>query len=103
MKLNPQFWIIAGISRCEVGCVPELAEPELPLPLPLPLPLELCATHTSFDPTLVHFKVVLPDLAVAPAFVHLPPAEFAALARGAVATNTDPAIIAIQADLTAIW
>ena len=62
----------------EVGCVPELPEPELPLPLPLPLPLDLCATQTSFVPTLVHFSVVLPDLAVRPDFAHLPPGVFAA-------------------------
>ena len=91
--------MIAGISRWDVGCVPELAEPELPLPLRLPV--ELCATHTSFLPTLVHFKVVLPDLAVAPALLHLPPAEFAALARGAEVTNTDPTTMAIHACFTA--
>ena len=87
--------MIAGISRWDVGCVPELPEPELPLPV------ELCATHTSFLPTLVHFKVVLPDLAVAPALVHLPPAELAALARGADATNTDPTTMAIHVCFTA--
>jgi hypothetical protein len=54
----------------EVGCVPELAEPELPL--------DLCTTQTSFVPTLVHFSVVLPDLAVRPDFAHLPPGVFAA-------------------------
>ncbi len=74
-----------------------LAEPELPLPLPL----ELCATHTSFDPTLVHFKVVLPELAVAPAFVHFPPAEFAALACGALVAIANATTNAIQARLDA--
>jgi hypothetical protein len=34
--------------------------------------------------------------------VHLPPAEFAALARGADVTNTDPTIMAVHACFTAI-
>ena len=83
------------MSRWEVGCVPELAEPALPLPV------EVWATHTSFFPTLVHFNVDLPDFTVAPAFVHLPPAEFAALARGADVANTDPTIMAVHACFTA--
>jgi hypothetical protein len=87
--------MIAGISRWDVGCVPELAEPELPLPF------EPCCTQINFEPTLVHFKVNLPDLAVAPAFAHLPPAEFAALARVADATSTDPTIMAVHACFTA--
>ena len=77
----------------EVGCVPELPEPELPLPLPLPLPLDLCATQTSFVPTLVHFSVVLPDLAVRPAFAHLPPGVFAAFTSKADTPRSAVAII----------
>jgi hypothetical protein len=33
--------------------------------------------------------------------VHLPPAEFAALARGADVANTDPTIMAVHACFTA--
>jgi len=50
---------------------------------------------------LVLFKVVLPVLAFAPAFVHLPPGEFAALARGADVAKTDPTIMAVHACFTA--
>jgi hypothetical protein len=50
---------------------------------------------------LVHFKVVLPDLAIAPALVHLPPAEFAALACGALVAIANATTNAIQARLDA--
>ena len=60
------------MSFCEVGCAPEL---ELDVPL---VPDE---THTSFPATFLQVSVTLPDLTVAPAFVHLPPALFAALAE----------------------
>ena len=81
------------MSRWDVGCVPELAEPELPLPV------ELCATQMSFLPTLVHLSVALPDLAVAPALVHLPPTEFAALASEALVAITDTTIKTIPTRL----
>ena len=72
--------MIAGMSLCEVGCVPELE---------LAVPLDPDETHTSFPETFVHFSVALPDFAVAPAFVHFPPALLEALTEytGEVATN----------------
>jgi hypothetical protein len=45
----------------------------------LPLVVDFCATHTNFEPTLVHLSVDFPVLAVTPALVHLPPALLAAL------------------------
>ena len=60
------------MSLCEVGWAPEIE---------LDVPLDPDETHTSFPATFLHVSVTLPDLTVAPAFVHLPPALFAALAE----------------------
>ena len=73
--------MIAGMSLCELGCAPELE---------LDSPLDPDETHTSFPATFLQVSVTLPDLTVAPAFVHLPPALLEALTEytGEVATNT---------------
>jgi hypothetical protein len=47
----------------------------------------------------VHLSVALPDLAVAPAMVHLPPAELTALASEALVAITDTTIKTIPTRL----
>lgn len=60
------------------------------------------ATHTSFVPTLVHFSVVLPDLAVRPDFAHLPPGVFAAFTSKAETPRSVAATVRTIETLTTL-